>query len=159
MAEPTVGWSHRTVRCAPDSVQCANGTKDPTVGFARKGRRSCIKQKLFMSGGAPDCPVHHSTEGKNCLPIGSPTTPSCLGDIKGTPRRMEHNTKHSLNNLRHLDSAATHLDRCVRDLSTFQVENSCAVFFVLKSWIVCVCLLRIESCVCCFPSLTLVLLF
>jgi hypothetical protein len=84
-----VGWSHRTVRCAPDCVKCANGTRDPTVGFARKGRRSCTRQELFMSGGAPDCPVHHSTEGKNCLPIGSPTAPSCLGAIKGTPRRME----------------------------------------------------------------------
>jgi hypothetical protein len=66
-----------------------------------------------MSGGAPDCPVHHPTEGKNCLPIGSPMTSSCLGAIKGTPRRMEHHTKHSLNNLRHLDSTATHLNRLV----------------------------------------------
>jgi hypothetical protein len=30
--------------------------------------------------------------------------------------------------------------------------------FELKSWLVCVCVLRIESCVRCFPSLTLVLL-
>jgi hypothetical protein len=29
--------------------------------------------------GAPDYPVHHPTEGKNCLPIRSPTAPSCLG--------------------------------------------------------------------------------
>jgi hypothetical protein len=69
VAEPMVEWSHRTVRCAPDSVRCANGTKDPTVGFARKGRRSDIGQELFMSGGAPDCLVHHPTEDKNCLPI------------------------------------------------------------------------------------------
>jgi hypothetical protein len=112
---------------------------------------------------APDrncsCPVHHPIEGKNCLPIGSPTTPSCLGAIKGIPRRMEHHTKHSLNNLRHLESAATHLNRCVRDLSTFRVENSCTVFLCPSLGLcVCVCLLRIESCVCCFPSLTLVLL-
>jgi hypothetical protein len=52
-----------------DSVRCANGTKDPMVGFARKGRRSSTGHELFMSDGAPDCPVHHSTEGKNCLPI------------------------------------------------------------------------------------------
>jgi hypothetical protein len=32
---PTVSWSHRTVRCAPDSVRCANGTEGPTVGCAR----------------------------------------------------------------------------------------------------------------------------
>jgi hypothetical protein len=63
-----------------------------------------------MSGGAPDCPVRHPTEGKNCLPNGIPMAPSCLGAIKGTPRRMEHNTKHSLSILRRLDSANTHLD-------------------------------------------------
>jgi hypothetical protein len=31
---------HRTVRCAPDSVRCANRSRGPTVGCARKGRRS-----------------------------------------------------------------------------------------------------------------------
>jgi hypothetical protein len=87
------------------------------VSFARKGRRLGTRLLLFMSGGAPDCPVRHPTEGKNCLPIGSPTAPSCLGAIKGTPRRMEHYTKHSLIIIRRLDSTATHLDRCVRDLS------------------------------------------
>jgi hypothetical protein len=40
-------------------------------------------QALFMSGGAPDCPVRQPTEGKNCLPNGDPTAPSCLGVIKG----------------------------------------------------------------------------
>jgi hypothetical protein len=33
-------WAHRTVRCAPDSVRCANRPRGPTVGCARKGRRS-----------------------------------------------------------------------------------------------------------------------
>jgi hypothetical protein len=37
---------------------------------------------------------------------------------KGTPRRMEQKTKHSLNILRRLDFATTHLDHRVRDLST-----------------------------------------
>jgi hypothetical protein len=37
---PTVTWSHRTVRCAPDSVWCAKGTKGSTVGFARRGKKS-----------------------------------------------------------------------------------------------------------------------
>jgi hypothetical protein len=64
---------------------------------------------LFMSSGAPDCPVRLRTEGKNCLPNGAPTTRSCLGAIKGTPRRMEKNTKPLLNILRRLDSASTHL--------------------------------------------------
>jgi cell division protein ZapA (FtsZ GTPase activity inhibitor) len=71
---------------------------------------------------------------------------------------MKQNTKHSLVNLRYLDSAATHLDRYVRYLSTFSSRELLRRVFVLKSWIVCVCLLRIESCVCFFPSLTLVLL-
>jgi hypothetical protein len=50
VAEPTIGRGHRTVRCAPDSVRCANGSKAPTVGFAREGKKS-----------APDCPVVHRT--------------------------------------------------------------------------------------------------
>jgi hypothetical protein len=67
---------------------------------------------LFMSGGAPDCPVRQRTEGKNFLPNGDPTTPSCLGAIKGTARRMEQHTKTPLNILRRLHSASTHLDHC-----------------------------------------------
>jgi hypothetical protein len=101
--EPTVSWSHRTVRCA-------KRTEGATVGFTRKGRRSGTGHGLFMSDGAPDCPMRHPTEGKNCLPNGTPTAPSCLGAIKETPRRMEHYTKHSLNILRRLDSTNTHLD-------------------------------------------------
>jgi hypothetical protein len=42
-----------------------------------------------LSGGAPDCLVRHSTEGKDSLPCWPPTTPSCLGAIKGSPRCME----------------------------------------------------------------------
>jgi hypothetical protein len=107
---PTVTWLHETVRCAPDNVRCAKGTDGSMVGFARKGRRSGTGRGLFMSGGAPDCPVRHPTKGKNCLSNGIPTAPSCLGAIKGTSRRMEHNTKHSLNILRRLVSTNTHLD-------------------------------------------------
>jgi hypothetical protein len=125
-SRPTVGCTiigRRVARAngrlvTSDTVQCANETEGPTIDCARKGRRSGTGLLLFMSGGAPDCPVRHPTEGKNCLPIGSPTAPSCLGAIKGTPRRMEQYTKHSLNILRHLDSSSTHLDRCVRDLSS-----------------------------------------
>jgi hypothetical protein len=76
VAEPTVGRGHRTIRCAPDSVRCANGSQAPTVGFARKGKKS-----------APDS-VRQATEGKICLPGMLSTAPSCLGAIKGTPRRM-----------------------------------------------------------------------
>jgi hypothetical protein len=90
VAEPTDGRGHRTVRCAPDSVRCANGSKAPTVGFAKEGKKS-----------APDCPVRQATEGKNCLPGMHSTAPSCLGAIKGTPRRLEENTKHSLSIPKH----------------------------------------------------------
>jgi hypothetical protein len=117
-----------------------------------------IRVWQFMSGGAPDCPVRHPTEGKNCLPSWSPTAPSCLGAIKGTPRRMEQYTKHSLNILRLLDSAITQSVHSVRDLSTVRVVNSLRRNLVLMYWLLCVCLLRFESCVCCFPSLTFVLL-
>jgi hypothetical protein len=79
---------------------------------------------LFMSCGAPDYPVRQPTEGKNCLPNGDPTAPSCLRAIKGTPRSMEHNTKPPLNILRRLDSASTHPDHCDWDLSTCRVVNS-----------------------------------
>jgi hypothetical protein len=54
--------------------------------------------------------MHHSTEGKNGLPSWSPTDPRYLGAIKGTPRRMEQNTKLTRNILRHLDSAFTQSD-------------------------------------------------
>jgi hypothetical protein len=42
-----------------------------------------------MSGGAPDCPVRHPTEGKDSLPKGIPTAPRPFGTIKGTPRRLQ----------------------------------------------------------------------
>jgi hypothetical protein len=63
-----------------------------------------------LSGGAPDCPVRHSTEGKIGLPSWSSTAPSCLGAIKGTPRRMEEYTKNTLSILRILDFAFTQSD-------------------------------------------------
>jgi hypothetical protein len=71
-----------------------------------------------LSGGAPDCSVHHSTEGKDGLPSLSPTAPSCLGAIKGTPRRMEEPSKLTRNILRLPDSDSTHLILCVSDLSS-----------------------------------------
>jgi hypothetical protein len=92
---------HRTVRCAPDSVRCANGSQAPTVGFAKEGKKP-----------APDCPVRSATEGKNCLLEMLSTAPSCLGAIKGTPRRMEENTKHSLSIPKHQDFDSAHLILC-----------------------------------------------
>jgi hypothetical protein len=97
VAEPTVGRGHRTVRCTPDSVRCANGFQAPTVGFAREGKKSAPDSVWC----APDCPVRQATEGKICLPGMLSTAPSCLGAIKGTPRRMEEYTKHSLSIPKH----------------------------------------------------------
>jgi hypothetical protein len=124
-AQFTPPLGHRVpFRCAPDSGRCANQPRGATVGCARYGRRSRTGHEQWLSGGAPDCPVHHSTEGRNCLPNWSPTAPRCLGAIKETPRCMEEMTKHSLSILRHPDSAPTHLIRCVSDLSSIRVVNS-----------------------------------
>jgi hypothetical protein len=99
--------------------------------------------------------VHHSTEGKNCLPSWYPTAPSCLGAIKETSRCMEEYMKHSLNILRHPDSTPTHLIRCVSDLSSIRVVNSlcCPLSssFHWCAWLCCV----FESCVCFSPPLLL----
>ena len=72
-----------------------------------------------LSGGAPDsvrcapdCPVRPTTEGKDGLLDLFSTAPSCLGAIKGTPRRMEENTKHSYNTPEHQDIDSTHLVHC-----------------------------------------------
>jgi hypothetical protein len=120
---PTVGRGHRTVRCAPDSVRCANCRKSATVGCARKGRRSHTGQLQGLSGGTPDCPVRHPTEGKICLPKLPPTAPSCLGAIKGTTRRMEETPKHTLSILSLPHSVSTHLIDFVSDLSSVLVVN------------------------------------
>jgi hypothetical protein len=160
---PTVGRGHRTVRCAPDSVRCApdsvrcaNCRESATVGCTRKGRRSRTGQLQRRSGGTPDCPVRHPIEGKISLPRMSPTAPSCLGAIKGTPRRMEESPKHTLSILSLPHSVSAHLIDPVSDLSSVLVVNS--LCFILSSSLgLCACVLML-ICVCCFPSLTFVLL-
>jgi hypothetical protein len=62
-----------------------------------------------MSGGALDCPVRQSTEGKICLPGMLSTAPSCLGAIKEIPRRMEENNKNTQSIPKHKDFDSTHL--------------------------------------------------
>jgi hypothetical protein len=76
-----------------------------------------------MSGGAPDCLVHHPTEGKDSLPGLLSTAPSCLGAIKGTPRRMEEYTKHTLSILNHSHSVFAHSIDILSDLSSVLVVN------------------------------------
>jgi hypothetical protein len=130
----TVRARHRIVRCSSrataichvDKSQWSHGAPDgPVPHTGRSGapqKRKSANQGILcrvlcaycsLSGAPPDSPVHRRTEGKNCLPNGVPTAPSCLGAIKGTPRRMEHTTKPPLNILRRLDSANTHSDHCV----------------------------------------------
>jgi hypothetical protein len=58
---------HRTVRCAPDSVRCANQSRGATIGYANFGMRSSTGLSTGPVRGTPDCPVHHSTEGKDSL--------------------------------------------------------------------------------------------
>ena len=111
---PTVGRGHRTIRCASDYPVCTR--QCPVRQPARRsndrlrqdGRRSAPNMLQWLSGGAPGCPVRHLTEGKNCLPCWVPTALSCLGAIKGTPRRMEESPKHSLIIPKHQDSILAH---------------------------------------------------
>jgi hypothetical protein len=48
VAEPTVGRGHQTVRCA-------NGSKEPTVDFAKEGKKSAPDSVRWCTGlsGAP----------------------------------------------------------------------------------------------------------
>jgi hypothetical protein len=102
---------HRTVRCAPD-CPVSQWSAEPTVG-----RGICARHVVWPTVGrrhrtvrcAPDCPVRPTTEGKDGLPDLFTTAPSCLGAIKGTPRRMEEKTKHSLSTLDHSHINLAHL--------------------------------------------------
>jgi hypothetical protein len=93
----TVGWAHRTLSGAPTDPEDQRSDAPDMEGDRAPDNYS-------------DCPVHHPTEGKFGLPSWPPTAPSCLGAIKGTPRRMEEDTKLTRNILRYLDSAFTQSD-------------------------------------------------
>jgi hypothetical protein len=119
--EPTVGRANGRPRDPRETRGRANGQKGSTglfgVPTAPKRQRSALPNKegdphRTMSGGAPDCPVRQATEGKNCLPGMHSTAPSCLGAIKGTPRRMEEYTKHSLSIPKHQDFDSAYLILC-----------------------------------------------
>ena len=96
---------HRTVRCAPDCPvrQICNGRQRMAAPFKERNRAPDSVRC------APDCPVRPTTEGKDGLPDLFSTAPSCLGAIKGTPRRMEEDTKHSLSTLDHSHINLAHL--------------------------------------------------
>jgi hypothetical protein len=132
---------HRTVRCAPDcpvSQRSATRSARDTwpsqrleggTGLSDVHRTCPVRQRLsgcqrsivpYLEGNrapdtvrcALDCPVLQSTEGKISLPRLLSTAPSCLGAIKGTPRRMEENTKHSYNIPKHQDLDSAPLILC-----------------------------------------------
>jgi hypothetical protein len=90
---------HRIVSGAPTALNLQRST---SPNKERNPHRT-------VSGGAPDCPVRQATEGKNCLSGMLSTAPSCLGAIKGTPRRMEENTKHLLSIVDHSHFILAHL--------------------------------------------------
>jgi hypothetical protein len=140
---------HRTLSGAPTGPELQRSAMPDLEGNHAPDRLQ------WLSGGAPDCQVRHSTEGRNCLQRLPPTAPSCLGAIKGTPRRMEESPKHSLSNLRLPHSATAHLIDCDSDLSSVRVVNSlCYVSSSSLGLCACVCC-GFVSCVCCSPNLTL----
>jgi hypothetical protein len=67
--------------------------------------------------------VHHPTEGKDSLPGLLSTAPSYLEAIKGTPRRMKEDTKHTLIILNHSHSVFAHSIDILSDLSSVLVVN------------------------------------
>jgi hypothetical protein len=150
VAAPTVGGGHQTVSGAPTGPELQRSSVPDLEGNRAPDRLQ------WLSGGTPDCPVRHSTEGNDGLPILHTTAPSCLGAIKGTPRHMEELPKHSLSILTLPHSASAHLIDCVSDLSSVRVVNSlCYVLSSRLGLCECVCY-GFVCCVCCSPSLTLV---
>jgi hypothetical protein len=67
--------------------------------------------------------VHPTTEGKIGLPDLLSTVPSCLGAIKGTPRRMEDITKQSESILDHPHSVFAHSFVILSDSSSVLVRT------------------------------------
>jgi hypothetical protein len=132
-AGPTVGRIIRARRVARANGQKGTGLSGVhrTVSgapTAPKRQRSASPKKgrnphRTASGGAPDCPVRQATEGKNCLLEMLSTAPSCLGAIKGTPRRMEEYTKHSLSIVDHSHFILAHLFDILSDLSSVLVRT------------------------------------
>ena len=67
--------------------------------------------------------MRQATEGKISLPGMLSTAPSCLGAIKGTLRRMEEYTKHTLSILDHSHSVFAHSFDILSDLSSVLVRT------------------------------------
>jgi hypothetical protein len=98
--------------------------------------------------------MHHPTEASLDFQVGLQWLLAALGAIKGTPRRMEEITKHSLIILRLSHSASAHLIDRVSDLSSVRVVNS--LCYVSSSCLgLCVCVA--DLCVVCVALLALLL--
>jgi hypothetical protein len=116
---PTVGRAIFARRVAAPTV--GGGTRLSGAPTGPELQRSSVlrMERNQASDMNSSCPVvHHMTEGKIGLLRLSPTAPSCLGAIKGTPRRMEDIHKLTRNILRLPDSDSTHLILCVSYLSS-----------------------------------------
>jgi hypothetical protein len=116
--EPTVGRANGRPRNLHATRGLANGRKEapdcPVRQICNGRQRSAatVKERNRAPDSvrcAPDCLVHPTAEGKDGLPDLLSTAPSCLGAIKGTPKRMEENTKHSLSTLDHSHINLAHL--------------------------------------------------
>jgi hypothetical protein len=126
-------WPGQRYEGAPDCPVCT--------------RQCPVRQRLQIFNGrlrqngkeirTGQCPVRRSIEGKNCLPGMLSTAPSCLGAIKGTPRRMEEDTKHTLSILDHSHFVFAHSFDILSDLNSVLVRTL-RYSFELKSW-PCVC--------------------
>ena len=119
--EPTVGRANgrpRNPRVTRGKSQRSEGAPDCLVCTGQypvhqrlgicNGRLRQIRKEIHTG----QCPVRQATEGKISLPGMFSTAPSCLGAIKGTPRRMEEYTKHSLSIPKHQDLDSAHLILC-----------------------------------------------
>jgi hypothetical protein len=141
--------NHRTVRwctglSGEPTVGRANGrSRNPRVTRGKSQRSEVapdcpvctgqcpVRQRLPSANGRPrqirkeirtgQCPVRQATEGKHCLLEMLSTAPSCLGAIKGTPRRMEEKTKQPLSIVDHSHFILAHFFDILSDLSSVLV--------------------------------------
>jgi hypothetical protein len=116
--EPMVGRANGRPRDPRETRGRANG-REGAPDCPVCTRQCLVRQRLPGANGrlrqirkeihTGQCPVRQATEGKISLPGMLSTAPSCLGAIKGTPRRMEEHIKHTQSIPKHQDFDSTHL--------------------------------------------------
>jgi hypothetical protein len=98
------------------------------------------------------------TEGNQCIPNGTSTAPRPLRAIKGTPKRMELNTKHTLSTLQLWDSTTTP-SKCLREILAHFMSRYSVALLLCSLLCICVCCCCVVLlCVYCTLCLTLVLI-